>query len=416
MTPGERELLLARAYLLRVAEPPALGLTRLIAEVGPVGAARLVRTGEAPPETSGETDARGDLWRPEEDLASAESVGARLVTPEHDEWPSWAFNAFDLAVARGHHHLVGPLALWVRGEARLADLAERAVSIVGARAATDYGECVAGELANNLVQHGITVVSGAAYGIDGAAHRGALAGDGPTVAFLACGIDIGYPAGHRLLLDHVAKSGAVVSEYPPGTSAARHRFLVRNRLIAGFSDGTVVVEAGARSGSRNTAATARTLGRVVMAMPGPVTSAMSVGCHALLREQEADLVTRVAEVIESIGRFGTDLAAEPKVARRPTDDLDPETLRVFDALPLRGGRSPEEVARDSGVPLNRVRALLPTLELARLAERHPEGWRCARPPRPAPNKPNKSPRAGTMAPATPARPPPLPSAGAGIRS
>src|SRR5690606_21073056 len=133
-------------------------------------------------------------------------------------------------------------------------------------AATDYGEHTAAEFAYELTQSGMTVVSGAAYGIDGAAHRGTLAAEGVTVAVLGCGLDVGYPAGHVGLLNRVARRGAVVSEYPPGTQPARHRFLVRNRLIAALSAGTVVVEAGRRSGARNTATTAGTLGKVVMAV------------------------------------------------------------------------------------------------------------------------------------------------------
>src|SRR5256714_1313699 len=140
-------------------------------------------------------------------------------------------------------------------------------------------------------RRGESVFSGAAYGIDGAAHRGALAASGVTVAVLGCAVDAGYPAGHAALLKRIAGSGgAVVSEYPPGTPPARHRFLVRNRLIAALAAGTVVVEAGRRSGSRNTAATTSALGRPLMAVPGPVTSAMSVGCHDLLRTAGATAV------------------------------------------------------------------------------------------------------------------------------
>src|SRR5690606_23921427 len=169
-----------------------------------------------------------------------------------------------------------PLALWVRGPGRLGELGGTAVAVVGARAATSYGAHVAAELGSGLADRGCTVVSGAAIGIDGAAHRGALAVEGATVAVLACGIDRIYPASHELLLERIAASGLVVSEYPPGGVPARHRFLVRNRLIAGLAVGTVVVEAGLRSGAQRTAADAMSLGRQVMAVPGPVTSAMSV--------------------------------------------------------------------------------------------------------------------------------------------
>ena len=167
------------------------------------------------------------------------------------------------------------------------------------------------------------MVSGAAIGIDGAAHRGALAVDGPTVAVLACGIDRAYPTVHERLITRIAATGLVLSEYPPGCVPARHRFLVRNRLIAGLAEGTLVIEAGLRSGAQRTAADARALGRVLMALPGPVTSGCSAGCHRLIRDG-AVLVTRAEEVLEGIGRIGVDLAPEPGFDHsRPTDGLDP---------------------------------------------------------------------------------------------
>jgi DNA processing protein len=286
-----------------------------------------------------------------------------------------------VAQARGLPWAGSPLALWVRGTASLAALTERAVAIVGARAATGYGEVVAAELGNELSLAGITVVSGAAYGIDGAAHRGALTGSGSTIAVLACGADRYYPAGHTRLLDQIADQGLVISEYPPGTEPAKHRFLVRNRLIAALAAGVVVVEAGRRSGTRNTAATAAALGRLVMAVPGPVSSAMSVGCHDLLRTTETALVTSATEVAEAIGRLGTDLTpnADDHEAR-DTDGLDERSLRVHEALSWRTDMSAEQVAVRSGVPLDRVRAVLPALELTNLAERSENGWR-RRPPR-----------------------------------
>ncbi|MGY6658974.1 DNA-processing protein DprA, partial [Amycolatopsis sp. TRM77291] len=148
---------------------------------------------------------------------------------------------------------------------------------------------------------GIPVFSGAAYGIDGAAHRGALSADGTTIAVLACGVDVVYPMAHETLLRSIAQTGAVVSEYPPGTRPARHRFLARNRILAALTTATVVVEAGRRSGAQNTAGTAGALGKVVMAMPGPVSSGVSAGCHALIREGEATLVTSVDEIVETAG-------------------------------------------------------------------------------------------------------------------
>ena len=158
-----------------------------------------------------------------------------------------------------------------------------APGVVGSRASTAYGEHVASDLSEGLCRRGVAVVSGAAFGIDGAAHRAALAADGCTVAVLAGGLDVPYPAGHSSLMYRIRAAGLLVSEYPPGIRPARHRFLARNRLVAALSGATVVVEAGLRSGAANTAAWARALGRVVCAVPGPVTSSASAGCHALIR-------------------------------------------------------------------------------------------------------------------------------------
>jgi DNA processing protein len=265
------------------------------------------------------------------------------------------------------------LALWVRGNADLAKSTERAVAVVGSRAASGYGQHVATEFGYGLAEAGVTVVSGAAYGIDGAAHRGAIAAGGPTIAVLACGVDVAYPAGHRGLLAHVAKCGSVISEYPPGLSPARHRFLTRNRLIAALGEGTVVVEAGRRSGAKNTAASTTALGKVLMAVPGPVTSASSSGCHELLRSGEAVSVTSVAEVIESTGRLGFDLVEATRT--NSTGLPQGEALRVFEALEPSTGSSVEAVAVGSGVELPRVRALLPQLEMSGLAQRVDEGWK-----------------------------------------
>ncbi|EHY90696.1 DNA-processing protein DprA [Saccharomonospora azurea] len=368
----------ARAYLLRVAEPPAPALWVFVAEYGPVEAAWRVRAGDVPDRVAAETAARRELDLAERDLDEGAAQGARLVVPEDDEWPAWPLLSMEVAMGRGVDTMAPPLALWVRGEVPLDDVLVSAVAIVGARAATDYGETTAAEFAYELTLAETTVVSGAAYGIDGAAHRGVLAAGGATVAVLGCGLDAGYPAGHVGLLNRVAKRGAVVSEYPPGTQPARHRFLVRNRLIAALTAGTVVVEAGRRSGARNTATTAGVLGKVVMAVPGPVTSALSVGCHHLVRDAQATLVSSATDVMETVGRLGTGLAPRQDGPRRRTDGLDAEPLRVFEALPARGGRSPEQIATEAGVSLPRVRAVLPALELDGLAERCDAGWRQGR--------------------------------------
>jgi DNA processing protein len=366
---------LARAYLLKVAEPPANALVDFVAEQGVVAAARMVRAGDVPDGVLGETAARRHIDQAREDLAAAAGVGARLVIPEDEEWPAWALLPLENACGRGLRWACPPLGLWVRGTGSLAGLVDRSVSVVGARSATGYGDHVATEMGYGLAGKGMTVISGAAYGIDGAAHRGALGAGGATIAVLACGVDRSYPAGHSKLLNDIAKQGLVVTEYPPGTMPARHRFLVRNRLIAAMGAGTVVVEAGRRSGARNTAASAAALGRVLMAVPGPITSAMSIGCHDLLRDGLATLVCSVADVVESVGLFGEDLADKPTSPVRPTDGLEGDALRVHEALEVRDGHSAERLAELSGVQLARVRAVLPALELTGLADRCDSGWR-----------------------------------------
>ncbi|MFC4856409.1 DNA-processing protein DprA [Actinophytocola glycyrrhizae] len=373
--PPDEEVVLARAYLMRVAEPPAFALHAFVDVVGPVEAADRVRHGDVPEAVQSETEARRDLDLAGEDLGNAEKAGARLVVPEDPDWPAWQLLCLAPPTDRGLRGAGPPLGLWVRGAVPVANVFDRAVSVVGARAATGYGEHVAAELGYGLARAGMTVVSGAAYGIDGAAHRGALSAGGPTVAVLACGVDIAYPAGHSGLLDGIAAAGLVVSEYPPGTTPARHRFLVRNRLIAALSSATVVVEAGIRSGARNTATTAGALGKVVLAVPGPITSAMSVGCHDLLRTGGAMVAGSVPEIIEAVGPVGENLDPARRDRRRATDGLGEQALRVHDALLREESRDAEQLAVESGVPPARVRALLSELEFTGHATRHDDGWR-----------------------------------------
>ena len=290
----------ARAWLSRVVEPGTIDFWRYVDDVGPVEAVRRLRAGRAPERIRALAGARADRDESLADLARAEKCGARLVVPEDDEWPALPLHALTVALADEPEDPrmqsdrttapVPPMALWVRGPARLDEVVDRSVAIVGARASTAYGEHVAAELAHQLGERGWTVVSGGAFGIDAAAHRGAMAAEAPTVAVLACGVDRPYPAAHGALFHRIAESGLLVSEWPPGCAPLRHRFLVRNRLIAGLTRGTVVVEAAARSGAQATARRARRLGRQVLVVPGPVTSAMSVGCHELLRESELGAV------------------------------------------------------------------------------------------------------------------------------
>jgi DNA processing protein len=367
------EVLRARAYLVRVAEPPARATGRFADLVGAVAAADAIRRGDVPAAVAEETSARRGAERVDADLEAAAACGARLLVPEDPEWPHWPFACFGLT---DRTDLAPPLALWVRGPGSLGELTERAVAMVGARAATGYGTHTAAELGAGLAAAGQTVVSGAAIGIDGAAHRGALAGGGSTIAVLACGLDRAYPTSHAGLIDRVADQGLVVSEYPPGAVPARHRFLVRNRLIAALSAGTVVVEAALRSGAQRTASDARELGTVVMAVPGPVTSAASAGCHELIR-QGALLVTRAEEITEATGRLGVELAREPERPRRRTDALDEVQARVHDALPPRAARDIAWLAVEAGLDQATVRSALVELERRGLASYHEGRWQRA---------------------------------------
>jgi DNA processing protein len=384
----------ARAWLSRVCEPGTIDFWRFVDDVGPVDAVRRLRAGHAPERIRSLAGTRAAEDHSLADLRRAERCEARLVIPEDDEWPAFPLHSLTLATAEEPDDwirqstrtlaLVPPLALWVRGRARLDEMVDRSVAIVGSRASTAYGEHVAGELGCQLAEKRCTVVSGGAYGIDAAAHRGALAADGPTVAVLACGVDRVYPAGNGALLNRIADSGLLVSEWPPGAAPHRHRFLVRNRLIAGLTRGTVVVEAAARSGATATAHRAAKLGKRVMVVPGPVTSAMSVGCHELLRGNEggARLVASAAHVLEEIGGLGADLAEPADRPTGPRDGLSDVAVRVLDACPVRIGVTPERLATIAGCDVLDVLRVLPSLELAELIQWTGTGWRVTPPPRP----------------------------------
>jgi DNA processing protein len=386
---GPAALRRARAWLSRAVEPGTIDFWRFVDSVGPVMAVRRIRSGQAPDRIRALVGARAEQDESLADLRRAERCGARLVVPEDDEWPALALHALTLAVSeepQDHANQsdrtlapVPPLALWVRGPARLDELVDRSVAVVGSRASTAYGEHVAGELGHQLGERSWTVVSGGAYGIDAAAHRGALAADASTLAVLACGVDRPYPAAHGALFHRIAETGLLVSEWPPGCAPLRHRFLVRNRLIAGLTRGVVVVEAAARSGAQATAQRARRLGRQVMVVPGPVTSAMSVGCHELLRDAEAGatLVASAAHVIEAVGGIGSDLADPPERPSSPRDGLSDVATRVLDACPVRTGVSPERLATVAGCDVLDVLRVLPALELADLVEWTGTGWRLA---------------------------------------
>lgn len=373
----------ALAGLIRISEPPvATAVGTFVDGVGAEEAWEAIVTRSAPPEVLASLDARlrdtsaADLERrAEEDVRVADSVGADLIGPGDDHWPSLSFEPLQwVAPYEKCARAWSPLALYRRGAATVPAM-RGAVALIGSRAATPYGVRVATDFAAQAVDDGHCVISGAAFGIDAAAHRGALLGgaDGHTLAVLACGIDRPYPAAHRSLIDAIAVEGTVLSEYPPGAVPARHRFLVRNRLIAALAEATIVVEAGRRSGSLNTASTAADLGRTVLAVPGPVTSAMSLGCHDLIRDGKAGLVASWADVRGLVGSL-TPGHGTHRAGNAATDGLDLVTARVYEALPARGTADVDAIAFEAALAVPDVIGALAVLRTEGLAERRDGMW------------------------------------------
>jgi DNA processing protein len=346
----------------------------VIAEFGAPGALEQVRTGSMHHAGVANLRARLEVADPEHDLAAGALVGARFVIPGDAEWPEQV----DDLVRLGRRDAGVPLGLWVRGPLDLRVACRRSVAVVGARASTAYGEYVAGELGLGLAERLWAVVSGGAYGIDGAAHRGAIAGDGATIAVLACGVDVAYPRGHTALIDRIAETGLIVSEWPPGCAPMRFRFLVRNRVIAALTAGTVVVEADLRSGALSTANRARDLDRHLMAVPGPVTSSMSRGTNQLLREPDVMCVTGVADVVEQVGSMGSDLGPQLMLPVDPRDGLDDVSRRVLESVPLRRAAGPASIAVTAGIAPGQVLRCLGGLAARGFVERVEAGWRLRR--------------------------------------
>jgi DNA processing protein len=385
----------ARAALTYLAEPADRWLGQLIRVHGAEQALAAITSGRLPAGGSAAMERALERWRvrldelpaPDDVMAFRQS-GIRLICPGDPEWPEQLADLGDEQ----------PYALWLRGTADLRFNCLRAVAVVGSRAATAYGAYVAAELAASVAARGWTVVSGGAFGVDASAHRGALGADGVTVVVLACGVDVAYPVGHAELLEAVAAQGVIVSEWPPGRTVSRLRFLVRNRVIAALATGTLVVEAGERSGAVNTARHARDLGRPLMAVPGPVTSDQSAGCHRIIREWQGTLVTTAAEVIEHLSPVGatlepTSASASTSMAAlavtgsgrrrrlRPALDLDAmdlETTQVLDAMPGRGGMATTRIAQRAGMAPTTVVRCLAALAAAGFIQRCEDGWRLSR--------------------------------------
>lgn len=279
----------ARLFLLYAAEPPAPALHDFVAAHGAIDAVERIRAGTAPPAVLAEIT-RPDP-RLDDALRAIDAGTATLVTPGDDDWPLGR-----LAGMAGHG-LGAPLALWVRGRASLTEITGTAVTVTGTRFTTGYGETIAADLAYDLAQTGVTILTGGALGIDGAAHRAALAGEGRTVVVLPCGIDQTYPPQHtRLFAQVVEHGGLLVSEYPIGALAVQSRLAARCRLLAALSAATVIVEAGQRSSALATAKAARTLGRRVYGVPGPITASTSAGVIELLRTGQATVISSAEHI------------------------------------------------------------------------------------------------------------------------
>ncbi|MFJ9040116.1 DNA-processing protein DprA [Streptomyces sp. NPDC102406] len=375
---AHEEARLARVRLTRIVEPGWEVAGRWLREFGPVETVRRIDEADAgadgPMPLPG---VRAERWAgllararesppPERDLARVEDIGARFVCPGDAEWPG---QLDDLGDER-------PLGLWVRGGAGLRMWALRSVAVVGARACTDYGVRMGASIGAGLAERGWVVVSGGAYGVDAAAHRGALGAAGATIAVLACGVDRAYPRGHAQLIDRIAEQGLVVGELPPGDHPTPSRFILRNRVIAALTRGTVVVEAAYRSGALGTARWAQRLGRHAMGVPGPVTSAVSAGVHELLRK-EGVLVTDAEEVVELVGEMG-ELAPERHGPVLPRDLLPRATARVLAALPARGVLSVAEIACGAGTSADDTIGRLYELRSLGFVERHGDGWQLTR--------------------------------------
>jgi len=263
-----------------------------------------------------------------------------------------------------------PPTLFLRGAAEVEVLGGPAVAIVGARACSTYGAQVARMLGRELAASGLVVVSGLARGVDGEAHRGALDAGGVTVAVLGCGIDRDYPAAHTELARRICERGLVVSEYEPGVEPAPWRFPARNRIIAGLTAATVIVEARERSGALITADFALEDGREVFAVPGEITSMLSTGTNRLLR-QGATPLTSTEDVLEL---FGLSPGQRP-----PAPTLSIVAAKLIERL-ADGAVSADELARATELEPGRLAAGLAELELAGLVAEAEGRYRVVMPP------------------------------------
>lgn len=360
----ERAALILLAHAVEPGDPI---VGRLLADAGAVEVLARIRGGRSGLRHEEGLQARLHGTSADAAVERAAGLGATIVTRVDRGWPSQLSALGSQA----------PVALWVAGAANLRLLALRSVAMVGARACTPYGEELAHQWSAELADRSWTVVSGAAFGIDAAAHRGALAAEGATVAVLAGGVDEPYPRAHAGLLARIQDEGLVVSESPPGERVRRQRFLARNRLIAALTRATVVIEAADRSGTTATARVAATLTRPVLAVPGPVTSPASAGCHRMIRDGDALLAGCLDDVLAALDLTAVTSPGQRSMAARSRDALAPRERQVLDALPARGVVGLERVVAAACLAPTDALAALGLLVAAGWVEEASDGWRLA---------------------------------------
>jgi DNA processing protein len=363
----------ARAALSAITEPGDVAIAVRVRDIGPEATWHAVLGGDDSLDETHLLRRRAEHVDGAEVLEQAQQAGFRYLCPGEPGWPA-PLGVMAATLDYGEP-VPPPLGLWLYGDGDLAALAESAVAVVGSRNCSRYGERVASDLATDIALAGWTVVSGAAFGIDAAAHRGALAVGGPTVAVLASGVDVPYPRTHAQLLDRIAAGGLVVSEVPPGSRPMRAWFLQRNRIIAALSAGTVVVEAAPRSGALSTASWTQKLSRETLVVPGPITSALSAGCHTLVRNGAATLVTGIADVLEAVGRLGEHAAPDPEREVRPLDTLRPIQTMIREQMRAGTVETADALAERTGVPARTVTRVLRELALGGWVTRVDGGWR-----------------------------------------
>ncbi|KPJ63108.1 MAG: hypothetical protein AMS15_01725 [Planctomycetes bacterium DG_23] len=288
------------------------------------------------------------------EMKAAEALGVKIISAASEDYPQPLRRIFD-----------PPLVLYVKGELKEEDAL--AMAIVGSRRASYYGKNQAERLAGSLAKMGFTIVSGMAWGIDSAAHKGALGAGGRTIAVLGSGLANPYPKGNEKLLAEIIENGAAISEFPLTFPPRAENFPRRNRLISGLCLGVVVVEAAERSGSLITARWAMEQGREVFAVPGPIDSATSRGTHRLIKDG-AKLVERVEDVIEELGPLAEVLTPVPDEQKRQTGRLKPEEEKILQALSPNEPRSIEEIIAETGFSAQGVSSVLMVLELKKLVK------------------------------------------------